>query len=423
MAYGMIDRARIWVKAGDGGNGCVSFRREKFVPRGGPDGGNGGRGGDVYLVADAHSRTLYGVARQHRFEAERGQHGRGGGMDGRKGSDRYIRVPVGTQVRRIEADGSLTWVGDLDRPGKTLLVARGGRGGLGNAAFATPTRRAPRIAQRGEKGEEWQLVLDLKLLADVGIVGMPNAGKSTLLACLTAARPKIADYPFTTLEPELGVADVDGRELVLADIPGLIEGAHRGRGLGLDFLRHIERTRAVVHLLDGSRPDPVADMRTVNVELAAAPGDLLGKPQVVAVNKIDLPEVRARIPGLREALSRAGVRPLFVSAATGEGTTDLLREVARLVPVGEEAAGEEPASLPERRPRFRVWRENGGFRVEGREPLSLAQMMPLDVEEGRREFWARLGRMGVVRALRRAGARPGDRVRFGDVELEWEGRP
>ncbi len=416
----MIDRARIWVKAGDGGNGCVSFRREKFVPRGGPDGGNGGRGGDVYLVADPHLRTLYGVARQHRFEAERGQHGRGGGMDGRKGADRYVRVPVGTQVRRREADGSLTLVGDLDRPGKAVLVARGGRGGLGNAAFATPTRRAPRFAQRGEKGEEWELVLDLKLLADVGIVGMPNAGKSTLLACVTAARPKIADYPFTTLEPELGVAEVEGRELVLADIPGLIEGAHEGRGLGLDFLRHIERTRALVHLVDGSRPDPVGDLATVNAELVAAPGDLLSKPQVVAVNKVDLPEVRDRMAELREDFRRAGVEPLFVSAATGEGTRELLRAVARLV-------AEEPAPLLEPTealapgPRFRVRRTDGVLEVEGRDPVSLAQMMPLEEDEGRREFWRRLARMGVVRALRRAGARPGDRVRFGDVEVEWDG--
>lgn len=401
----------------------MSFRREKFVPRGGPDGGNGGRGGDVYLVADPHLRTLHGVARQHRFQAERGQHGRGGGMDGRRGADLYVRVPVGTQVRRVERDGRLTLVGDLDRPGKAVLVARGGRGGLGNAAFATPTRRAPRFAQRGERGEEWELVLDLKLLADVGIVGMPNAGKSTLLACITAARPKIADYPFTTLEPELGVAEVDGRELVLADIPGLIEGAHRGRGLGLQFLRHIERTRVLVHLLDGTRPDPVADMVTVNRELAEAPGDLLAKPQVVAINKIDLPEVRSRLDEMRGALRQAGVEPVAISAATGEGTRELLREVARLLPEPAQGEGEEvevaaPAGAA---PRFHVRRSDGALVVEGREPLALAQMMPVEDDEGRREFWRRLARMGVVRALRRAGAQPGDRVRFGDVELEWEG--
>lgn len=422
MTGEMIDRARIWVKAGDGGNGCVSFRREKFVPRGGPDGGNGGKGGDVYLVADPHLRTLYGVARQHRFEAERGQHGRGGGMDGRGGADLYVRVPVGTQVRRVERDGTLTLVGDLDRPGKAILVARGGRGGLGNAAFATPTRRAPRFAQRGEPGEEWQLVLDLKLLADVGIVGMPNAGKSTLLAAVTAARPKIADYPFTTLEPELGVAEVDGREIVLADIPGLIEGAHRGRGLGLEFLRHVERTRVLVHLVDGARPDPVADMQTVNRELAEAPGDLPAKPQVVAINKIDLPEVRARLPALADAFRREGIETLPVSAATGEGTKELLRAVIRRLPPEEERETVEHEAMPAPiGPRFRVRRSDGLLEVEGREPVSLAYMMPLEDDEGRREFWRRMARMGVVRALRRAGARPGDRVRFGHVEVEWEG--
>jgi GTP-binding protein len=419
----MIDRARIWVKGGDGGNGCVSFRREKFVPRGGPDGGNGGDGGNVYLVADPHMRTLYVVARRHRYEAGRGQHGKGKNMHGRRGEDVYVAVPVGTVVHRVEADGSLTYVGDLDRPGKMLLVARGGRGGLGNAAFVSPTRRAPRIAQRGEKGEEVELQLDLKLLADVGIVGLPNVGKSTLLAAITRARPKIAPYPFTTLEPHLGVATVDGGELVIADIPGLIEGAHEGKGLGLDFLRHIERTRLLVHLLDGTRPDVAADMDVVNRELALAPGNLACKEQVVAVNKVDLPEVRARIPALGEALRRRGVEPIFISAATGEGTRQLLEVVwerfRALAPPAQVAAGE--ALVATRGPRFRVAREDGGFRVDGRDPVALAHMMPLEDDEGRQEFWRRLARMGVVRALRRAGAKPGDPVRFGDVEVPWLG--
>jgi len=265
-------------------------------------------------------------------------------------------------------------------------------------------------------------VLDLKLLADVGIVGMPNAGKSTLLAAVTAARPKIADYPFTTLEPELGVAEVDGREIVLADIPGLIEGAHRGRGLGLEFLRHVERTRVLVHLVDGARPDPVADMQTVNRELAEAPGDLPAKPQVVAINKIDLPEVRARLPALADAFRREGIETLPVSAATGEGTKELLRAVIRRLPPKEERETVEHEAMPAPiGPRFRVRRSDGLLEVEGREPVSLAYMMPLEDDEGRREFWRRMARMGVVRALRRAGARPGDRVRFGHVEVEWEG--
>lgn len=421
----MIDRTTLWVKAGDGGDGCVSFRREKFVPRGGPDGGNGGAGGNVYLVADPHLRTLERAAIQHRYEAGRGQHGRGGGMHGRKGEDVYVPVPVGTLVHRVEEDGSLTFLGDLDRPGKALLVARGGRGGLGNAAFATPTRQAPRFAQKGERGEECRLQLDLKLLADVGLVGMPNAGKSTLLSALTRARPKIADYPFTTLEPHLGVARVDrDHELVLADIPGLIEGAHEGKGLGLEFLRHVERTRALVHLVDGSRPDPLADYEVVNRELARAPGDLMTKPQVVAVNKLDLPEVRERRAEIASAFRRRGLEVAFISAATGEGTRELLLEVWRrffAVAPSRPQEAEEMEEALRREPRFRVRRENGAFRVEGRDPVGLAEMMPLEVPEARREFWQRLRRMGVCSALRRAGARPGDEVRFGQLSLEWEG--
>jgi len=417
----MIDRARIVVKGGDGGNGCVSFRREKFVPRGGPDGGDGGDGGNVHLVADPRIRTLYTVARQHRYEAGHGQHGRGKGQHGRRGEDVWIAVPVGTVVHRVEGDGTLVFLGDLDRPGKVLLVAHGGKGGLGNAAFASPTNRAPRIAQRGGKGEEAVLQLDLKLLADVGIIGLPNVGKSTLLAALTRARPKIAPYPFTTLEPNLGVAFVDDREVVIADIPGLIEGAHEGKGLGLDFLRHAERTQVLVHLLDGSRPNPLADMELVNRELSYAPGNLDQKAQIVAVNKIDLPDVRARLPIVRKQLAAAGIAPVFISAATGEGTHDLLEAVVRhlnAAPTPPTPVGQEEVKPP--RP-FLVRRQGEEFVVEGREPVALAQMMPLELPEGMAEFWRILTRMGVTKALRRAGAKPGAHVRFGPVEVEWPG--
>jgi len=248
-----FDEARIYVKAGDGGDGCVSFRREKYVPLGGPNGGDGGRGGDVYLVANPHLNTLVGFKRRVHFKAQRGSHGRGKGQKGRQGDDVFIEVPPGTVVRDAETG---EFIADLTEEGQQALVAQGGRGGRGNAAFATPTNQAPRIAERGEPGQERRLYLELKLIADVGIVGVPNAGKSTLLSVVSAARPKIADYPFTTLEPSLGVVILDDyTSFVMADIPGLIEGAHAGTGLGHEFLRHIERTRIIIHLLDGASAD------------------------------------------------------------------------------------------------------------------------------------------------------------------------
>src|SRR3990170_8002147 len=309
---------------GPGGNGCVSFRREKYVPRGGPDGGDGGNGGSVVVMADGSVRTLKEIGRKSVYRAERGQHGQGSGKHGRRGEEAVLRVPVGTQVQAV-ASGEL--VADLDEAGKTVVVARGGLGGRGNTWFARAEYRAPRIAQRGQPGGERELQLDLKLLADVGLVGMPNAGKSTLLRAISAARPRVADYPFTTLEPSLGVVELGCERFVVADIPGMIEGAHRGAGLGLDFLRHIERTRLILHLVDGSRDDPLADMEAVNEELARYSEALAGREQIVAVNKLDLPEVRRRRAELARALAERGIEPSFISAAGGQGVPDL---VARL---------------------------------------------------------------------------------------------
>ncbi len=322
----LIDQAEIVVVGGHGGNGCVSFRREKFVPRGGPNGGPGGDGGSVHLVADASLKGLNAFRFQRRFEADRGRHGEGSDRAGHDGADLEIKVPPGTVVR----DESGAVIADLAASGARVLVANGGRGGRGNAAFATSTHQAPREAEPGLPGEEHRLLLELKLIADVGIVGFPNAGKSTLIARISSARPKIAAYPFTTLEPNLGVVDLgDYRTFVVADIPGLIEGAHSGHGLGVKFLRHIERTRVLIHLVDASDlsgREPVHDLDIVNRELRAFGEDLAAKPQIVAGSKIDALADRTRLDPLRAHCAAAGVPFHAVSAVSGEGIRDLLEE-------------------------------------------------------------------------------------------------
>jgi GTP-binding protein len=420
----LLDRVEIEVQAGDGGNGVVSFRREKYVPRGGPDGGDGGKGGSVVLVADPALTTLAAFRRRRRYRAERGRNGEGGKRHGRSGEDLVIAVPVGTIVARLGGDELREVVADLTVAGQRVVVARGGKGGRGNARFTTSTHQAPRIAERGQRGEEARLLLDLKLLSDVGIVGLPNAGKSTLLRAVSAARPKVADYPFTTLEPVLGVVEVGYESFVLADLPGIIEGAHDGAGLGHQFLRHVERTRVLVHLVDGARADPVGDLDTLNRELGWYSEELAHKGQQVVVNKLDLSEVRARRGALDARLRTLGHDPLFLSAATGEGVGDLLRRLLALLSAIEVPAplvAEVPVLRPRgRQPRFTVTKVDGLLVVEGEGPVSLVEMMGLDSEEARLEVRRRLTRMGVVSALRRAGMRAGDRVRFGSVEMEWE---
>ena len=410
--------------AGSGGNGVVSFRREKYVPRGGPDGGDGGRGGSVVLVADPGLTTLAGFRRRRMYSADRGRHGEGGKRHGRSGSDLVIAVPVGTVVAMVGHDGTAEVIDDLTVAGQRAVVVRGGKGGRGNARFATSTRQAPRIAERGQRGEESRLLLDLKLLSDVGIVGLPNAGKSTLLRAVSAARPKVADYPFTTLEPVLGVVEVGYDSFVLADLPGIIEGAHEGAGLGHQFLRHVERTRVLVHLVDGSGPDPVGDLGALNQELASYSDDLRRKHQQVVVNKTDLPEVREGVEEIGEKLRALGHEPLFVSAATGEGVPELLRRLLTLLSTMEVpvvAASDLPVLRPRgRQPRFTVSRSGEVFVVEGEAPVSLVEMMGLATEEARLHVEHRLTRMGVISALRRAGVQRGDRVRFGTEEMEWQ---
>lgn len=421
----MIDRVEIDVRGGNGGAGSVSFRREKFVPRGGPDGGDGGDGGSVYLVADRSVRTLKELGRRRRFEAERGRAGEGGKRHGARGSPLSLKVPPGTEVWRL-VNGRRELIGELIEEDSSLLVARGGMGGWGNARFASAVRRAPRIAQQGQRGEAARLLLDLKLLADVGIVGLPNAGKSTLLRAISAARPKVADYPFTTLEPVLGVVERGYQTFVVADIPGLIEGAHRGAGLGLDFLRHVERTRLLLSLLDGEAADPLQDLRTIETEVREYGRRIAERPRLVVVNKIDQPEVRERMEQLRDAFEREDLEPLFISAATREGVDDLLGRLASMVSEESLAPPEPVQDRAKQRAihvadaALRVQREDGAFRVYGDRAIAFAEMMPVESEEARAELWRRFRRWGVSGALRRAGARPGDRVRLGSVELELE---
>ncbi|HEY63391.1 MAG TPA: GTPase ObgE [Caldilineae bacterium] len=417
-----FDEARIYVKGGDGGNGCVSFRREKYVPMGGPDGGDGGRGGNIYLVVDPSLNTLVHFRQRVHFKAQRGAHGRGKNQHGRSGEDLYIPVPPGTVVYDDETGELLA---DLVTPGQKALVARGGRGGRGNAAFKSPTNQAPRIAERGEPGEERWLRLELKLIADVGIVGVPNAGKSTLLARVTAAKPKIADYPFTTLVPNLGVVQVDHRDFVMADIPGLIEGAHSGAGLGDQFLRHIERCRVLIHLLNGLSPDPIGDWEAINQELELFNPHLADKPQVVAFNKMDLPEVRERWPEVRRALQERGVDPLAISAVTGEGVQELLYRVLELLDRQPEEVEVPEESMRVFRPTpeeeaFTIEREGDVWRVKGKRVERAAAMTNWDYYEAILRFHRILEAMGVTRALEEAGIKEGDTVVIGDVELVWE---
>jgi len=417
------DEAKIYVKAGDGGNGVVAWRREAHVPRGGPSGGNGGKGGDVYLLADPQVNTLIAFNKQVHFRAPNGDHGRGKNQTGAQGSDLLIPVPIGTVAYATETGQMLA---DLATRDQRVLLARGGRGGRGNHTFRSPTNQAPRIAENGEPGEELWLRLELKLLADVGIVGVPNAGKSTLLSRISAARPKIGDYPFTTLEPTLGVVIVDDRDMVVADIPGLIEGAHSGAGLGLAFLRHVERTRLLIHLLNGLSPDPIGDYEVINQELQLFNPHLSEKPQVVALNKMDLPDVREQWPGVARALRARGVvEPLAISAVTGEGLDALLRRAATLLtelPPPPPLADIAPLApiAPEADKSFTVERDpDGAWRVRGRRIERIVVMTRWEYYDAVMRFQRILEALSITQALRERGIEEGDTVRIGEKELEW----
>ena len=418
-----IDEARIFVKAGDGGNGAVAFRREAHVPRGGPNGGNGGRGGDVHVEADLQQNTLIAFTHKIHFRAEGGNHGAGKNQTGASGSDLVIKVPVGTVIYEVET-GLL--IADLTEPGQRALVAAGGRGGRGNYTFRTPTVQAPRIAENGEPGEERALRLELKLLADVGIVGIPNAGKSTLLSRISAARPKIADYPFTTLEPNLGTVLIDNRDMVWADIPGLIEGAHEGAGLGIKFLRHIERTRLIVHLLNGMSEDPLGDYDAINQELGLFNPALAAKPQIVVMNKLDLTEALERWPDISAGLRKRGVpEPMAISAVSGEGVQSLLRRAADTLaelPPPPRLEDVQPILPPTREEdmSFSIQRDpDGGYRVTGRRIERIVKMTQWEYYDAVMRFQRILKALGITEGLLERGVQEGDTVRIGDKELEW----
>ena len=421
-----IDQAKIYIQSGKGGNGVVHFRREKYVPRGGPDGGDGGRGGDVVLEVVSTLNTLSTFHHQTRFKSQDGEPGAKQNMTGRSAEDLVIPVPPGTIVYD-DLTGEV--LGDLVEAGQRLVVATGGRGGRGNSRFASSVNQTPRIAEKGAPGQEKALRLELKLIADVGIVGVPNAGKSTFLASVTNARPKVASYPFTTLEPNLGVANLDKEtSLVLADIPGLIEGAHRGIGLGHDFLRHIQRTRVLIHLLDGLSEDPLLDFAQINSELALFDPTLARKPQIVALNKIDLPEVQQRWPKIAAELKRRGKvpgakEPLAISALAGTGVRELLyRAIQLLSQTPAEAETEQvPVYRVESDPRaFTITHIQDGWRVSGEAIERAAQMTYWEHFQSMRRFQRILEALGVDEALRKAGVQNGDTVFIGDYELEWQ---
>jgi len=418
-----IDQVTIHVRGGDGGNGCVAFRREKYVPLGGPNGGNGGGGGDVYLRVNPHLNTLLRFARERHFAAESGQHGQGSGKQGGRGEDLTIEVPPGCVVRD-KATGEV--LGDLTEPQQTLLVARGGRGGRGNEAFKSPTRQAPAFAEKGAPGEVRAIELELRLLADVGLIGKPNAGKSTLLSRISAARPKIGDYPFTTLQPNLGMVRVDDlTSFVAADIPGLIEGAHEGAGLGHAFLRHIRRTRLLVHLLDGMSMDPVSDYEEINQELAAYDADLAIKPQIVVLTKQDLPDSREMLSLVQDALEDQGVEVMGISAVSGVGIQEMLHRVADRLSALSEVEVEEPLYVfrpAEEDPvAYHVHRiVDGGFRVRGDEIERIAIQTDWSNQEAIERFERILRARGITEALEEAGVELGDTVYIGPYELEWQ---
>ena len=417
-----IDHVTIHVKSGKGGDGMVHFRREKFVPLGGPDGGDGGRGGNVIFEVKATLNTLSAFRPNEKFAAEPGKNGGGSQMTGRGGKDLIIYVPPGTVLYDAETGALL---GDLTTPGQQLLVCKGGRGGLGNKHYATSRNQAPRTAERGEPHEEKMIRLELKLIADIGIIGLPNAGKSTLLAALTNAKPKIGDYPFTTLEPNLGVAKIDDdTTVVLADIPGLIEGAAEGAGLGHDFLRHIQRTRVLIHMVDGQSEDPLADYTQINNELALFDPNLAKKPQIVALNKTDQPDVQERLKSIKASFKKKKIELFTLSAMARTNTRDLL--IAAHQRLADMPVEEVEETLPVYKPdvdpnHFEITREDdGSWRITGVAIERSAKMTYFEHDGSLRRFQKLLQRLGVDDALREAGVTDGDTVFIGNFELEWK---
>ena len=431
----MLDSAVIEVRAGNGGDGIVAFIREALMPRGGPGGGDGGRGGDVTLIADSSLNTLTKFHWQPHFIANNGTRGDGHNRNGANGDSVEVTVPVGTEVWIWENGTDKQLIGDLNRPGQRMIVAEGGRGGWGNAHFVSATHQEPLLAEAGEFGEIRKVRLNLKLLADIGLVGMPNAGKSSILTAISAARPKVADYPFTTLEPVLGVVEHGPQAFVVVDIPGLIAGAHKGVGLGDEFLKHVQRTRVLVHVVDGSEDDVPGRIKTINDEIRQFDPELARRPQILAVNKLDLDEVSVLLDEIKEGLE--GVDGLhsqtfFVSAATYDGLDDLKQAMFHVLEAAntelETTAGTEISEeeIPVIRPKVNrstdvIVREPGGaLRIVHQKAVRLARGSNLDSWEARIQFQHRLEQLKVTKALRDAGIETGDTVVIGNWEFDWD---
>jgi len=418
----LVDEAKIFVASGKGGDGIIAFRREKYVPRGGPSGGNGGRGGDVILKADSNLNTLYYFRKQVHFKAKPGSKGGSSNKTGADADPLIVRVPVGTVIRDAETGGLIA---DLVRDEAEVVVVQGGRGGKGNAHFKSSSNQAPRIAEKGEPSVERWITLELKMIADVGLVGVPNAGKSTLLSVVSNAKPKIADYPFTTLQPNLGAVVYDDMDLVFADIPGLIEGAHEGVGLGHSFLRHVQRTRLIIHVLDGASDDPIADYNQITTELALYDERLADRPEIVVVNKMDMPEVKEYWSLIKEQLESRGVEnPMPISALTRENITPLIQRVFEEVSKIPDTEAEETVEVPvyeleESDMSFDIEIEDGIYYVTGERIERAAAMTYWDYEEAVTRFQRTLEVLGVSEALEKSGVQPGDTVFIGDFELEW----
>lgn len=420
-----IDSAKIYLKAGNGGNGVVSFHREKYVAAGGPDGGDGGRGGDIIFLVDDGMRTLVDFRYKKHYKAEPGEDGGAAKCSGRGGKDMVIKVPPGTIVKE-EATGRI--LADLTKPGQSAVIAKGGKGGKGNQHFATPTRQVPSFAKAGDTGEERWVILELKLLADVGLVGYPNAGKSTILSRVTAAKPKIADYPFTTLEPNLGVVKIEtGVSFVLADIPGLIEGAHEGVGLGHEFLKHVERTKLLIHVVDVAAiegREPLQDFETINEELRKYNPKLAERPQIVAANKIDLPSGEENLEDFTKKVEEKGYKVFPISAATGKGVRELMAYAGDMLSrlpetiMTDEADAEVVYGPTEEEP-FTIRQEGHLFIVEGKWIRKIVGSTNFSVYESLQYFQRVLRSKGVIDALEKAGIQEGDTVRLDDFEFEY----
>ena len=423
----MIDSVLIQITSGSGGDGAISGRHEKFVPRGGPDGGDGGRGGNVIIVGDHNENTLINFRYEKNFSASNGENGSKAKKHGKDGDDVVIRVPVGTQI--INETGSV--VADILNSGEEYMAAPGGRGGYGNVKYSSSTSQYPVIAQAGEEGLKTSLRLELKLIADVGIIGVPNAGKSSLITYLTAARPKIANYPFTTIDPVLGIVEHRDKDFVMVDIPGLIEGAHEGIGLGHEFLRHIERTRVLIHLVDGTSENPSEDFHKINKELALFNEALIGKPQILAINKVDLDEVSVLAEDIRDSMGEDAWKFHIISAVSGEGVGSMMDEVVQVlsdqpsvIPPNLSVDLQEtdiPVIRPEPRRRgVSIYQEDGVYVVQAPGVERIAQRIDYEDWLARMQFYKHMQKTGVVKALEDAGISEGDTVRIGDIEWEWD---